>query len=255
MSRLSACNVSFEQNERVIIAPLDLQIKQGELIGIIGPNGAGKSSLIRLLSGFASPTQGEVLLGTRSLQQIKGEERATKIAYLPQVSRVEFPYSVSEVVSLGLTQHRAFTRNEKVAAIRASLQQLGIVHLEHRQINALSGGEQQLVHIARILAQETSIMLLDEPCSSLDIGHEAQLMNLLALQASQGKSIAVALHNLNTAAEFCSRLVLLNQGKVVATGAPKQVLTKHNLEALYPNNVAVTYNSQTGNPNILPIKL
>lgn len=253
MSGLSLSYAQFEHGTKRILEDITLDIGSGELLGIIGPNGAGKSTLLKLLSGYHHPNSGVCTLDKTPLAEISGEERAKRIAYLPQSSQVEFPYSVSEVVSLGL-RTAMLSRSEKIASINTHLALLNIEHLGKRQINSLSGGEQQLVHIARILAQQTEIILLDEPCSSLDIGHEAQLMNLLHQYSTQGKSVVVALHNLNTAAEFCDKIVLMDQGRVLALGKPSEVLIEAHLNHLYPHNVAVTSNPRTGNPNILPIK-
>ncbi|GAM64705.1 ABC-type hemin transport system [Vibrio ishigakensis] len=253
MSGLSLSQVSFERGNYRILQDINLEVGKGQLLGIIGPNGAGKSTLIKLLGGYHQPSLGQCTLDGNPLKNIGGEQRAKRIAYLPQSSQVEFPYSVSEVVSLGL-QNSALSRSQKIKSINQYLAKLDIEHLAQRQINSLSGGEQQLVHIARILAQKTDIILLDEPCSSLDIGHEAQLMNLLHGYAAGGKSVVVALHNLNTAAEFCDKILLMDKGNVIAFGKPSEVLVEEHLHRLYPHNVAITYNPQTGNPNILPIK-
>jgi iron complex transport system ATP-binding protein len=254
MTPLLACNLTYQIGQKTILNGIDFATGKGSLIGIIGPNGAGKSSLLKMLCGYLSPTSGHVELFNQDLSQISSLQRATQLSYLPQTTRVEFPYRVSELVSLGLVGYSG-TANVRLDKIDQVLSHLNILHLKDRDASRLSGGEQQLVHLARILLQDTPVVLLDEPCASLDVGHEAQLMNILYnLAATEDKTVIVALHNLNTAAEFCDRLLLLNEGVVLADGMPGLVLTQNRLQSLYPHAVSVTVNTRTGNPNILAVK-
>lgn len=247
-------DLSYRIGEKSILSEINIETSTGSLIGIIGPNGAGKSSLLKMLSGYLTPTTGCVELFNDNISQLSSKQRASKLSYLPQSTRVEFPYRVSELASLGLVGHRG-TQSDARQKIDEVLEQLEILHLKDRDASGLSGGEQQLVHLARILLQNSQVVLLDEPCANLDIGHEAQLMNILhSLATLEGKTVVVALHNLNTAAEFCDRLVLMNSGTLIADGAPETVLTQERLQALYPHGVSVTINQATGNPNILAVK-
>ncbi|CAM2947672.1 ABC transporter ATP-binding protein [Vibrio rarus] len=241
-------------NTKTILRHVSFELGLGSLVGIIGPNGAGKSTLLKHLSGYLSPQQGEVLLQGTSVSALPAQQRAKLISYLPQTNRVEFPYKVSEMVSLGLLDGHCLSTPEKQSKITQVLQRLGIESLQERTVDHLSGGEQQLVHLARILLQDTPLILLDEPSSSLDIGHEAQLMNILSSLTQEGKTVVVALHNLNTAAEFCDRLLLFGKGTLVADGTPQQLLTQDIIQGMYPYQVQVSINAHTGNPNILAVK-
>ncbi|OBT13518.1 iron ABC transporter [Vibrio sp. UCD-FRSSP16_10] len=253
-AQVTVSDLYVKFNQSVILDKVNFQLNAGSLVGIIGANGAGKSSLLKHISGYLNPMQGQVLIQGQEVFSLPSEQRARLLSYLPQINRVEFPYKVTEMVSLGLLNSEHLDKNSKKQKIQQVLKRLDIESLEDRQVDQLSGGEQQLVHLARILLQDTPVILLDEPSASLDIGHEAQLMNILYSLALEGKTVIVALHNLNTAAEFCDRLLLLNKGQLIADGTPQKVLTQQQIEGIYPFEVKVSTNSSTGNPNILAIK-
>ncbi|MFA0623467.1 heme ABC transporter ATP-binding protein [Vibrio breoganii] len=252
--RLSTVELCSQINGKPILQEINFEVEAGALIGVIGPNGAGKSSLLKHLSGYLTPSSGNVFIKGQSLGALSASERAAQISYLPQSNRVEFPYKVTELVSLGLVNNASLSIEEKKQKIAQALKRLDIEYLADRTVDHLSGGEQQLVHLARILLQDTPIILLDEPSASLDIGHEAQLMNILHSLVKEGKTVVVALHNLNTAAEFCDRLMLLQNGRLVADGKPDKILTQELIESIYPYQVQVSTNTMTGNPNILAVK-
>ncbi|WP_235868485.1 heme ABC transporter ATP-binding protein [Vibrio ezurae] len=251
---VQVADLSVSFNGTQVLQEISFELEKGSLIGVIGPNGAGKSSVLKHLSGYLPDSKGRVRLFGEPVSELPAHQRATLLSYLPQINRVEFPYKVSELVSLGLMNHHTLTKDDKKRRIKGALTRLNIQHLEDRRVNELSGGEQQLVHLARILLQDTPVILLDEPCASLDIGHEGQLMNILYSLAQEGKTVLVALHNLNTAAEFCDRLLLLNKGQLVADGMPSSILTQQQIQQIYPYEVKVSTNVSTGNPNILAVK-
>ncbi|GEA50173.1 iron ABC transporter [Vibrio inusitatus NBRC 102082] len=253
-SRLATVKLCSQINGKSILYGINFEVSAGALIGIIGPNGAGKSSLLKHLSGYLTASSGDILIQGRSIVELNSNERASLISYLPQSNRVEFPYKVTELVSLGLVNNPNLNVEQKKEKIAQVLKRLNIEILADRTVDQLSGGEQQLVHLARILLQDTPIILLDEPSASLDIGHESQLMNILDSLVNEGKTVVVALHNLNTAAEFCDRLMLLQNGKLVADGIPEKILTQELIQSIYPYQVQVSTNTLTGNPNILAVK-
>lgn len=251
---LIAKQLGYEQGQTKLLSNISFGVDEPQLVGIIGPNGAGKSTLLKLLSGYYEPSGGQVLLNDQNVHQIESNQRARQVSYLPQSNRIEFPYQVQELVGLGLLHARLSGKKAIERAIDGALSALDILHLKHRSIADLSGGEQQLVHLARILLQDTPVVLLDEPGASLDIGHEAQLMNLLHRLTTQDKTVLVALHNLNTAAEFCHRLLFVREGELLADGTPAEVLTQSRIESIYPDGVLVEPNATTGNPNVLTVK-
>ncbi|GEA59992.1 ABC transporter ATP-binding protein [Vibrio comitans] len=252
--RLNTVDLCAQINGKLILKEVNFEVSEGALIGIIGPNGAGKSSLLKHLSGYLKASSGDVFIQGRSIVELNSTERASQISYLPQSNRVEFPYKVTELASLGLVNNSNLNVDQKKQKIEQVLKRLDIENLADRTVEQLSGGEQQLVHVARILLQDTPIILLDEPSASLDIGHEAQLMNILHSLVKEGKTVVVALHNLNTAAEFCDRLMLLQNGKLLADGTPDKILTQELIQSIYPYQVQVSTNTMTGNPNILAVK-
>ncbi|GAD88725.1 putative ABC transporter ATP-binding protein [Vibrio halioticoli NBRC 102217] len=250
--KVAELSVSF--NGTSVLQNVSFELEKGSLVGIIGPNGAGKSSVLKHISGYLAPTEGRVCLFGEPVMELAADQRAALLSYLPQINRVEFPYKVSELIALGLVNNHALDKAQKKSQINKVLKRLNIERLEERSVDELSGGEQQLVHLARILLQDAPVILLDEPSASLDIGHEGQLMNILYSLAQEGKTVLVALHNLNTAAEFCDRLLLMHHGKLIADGVPSSILTQQQIQQIYPYEVKVSINSSTGNPNILAVK-
>ncbi len=252
---LQVSELEYQVAKNRLLKGVSFSITSGELVGIIGPNGAGKSSLMKCLSGFQPYTQGCVEIQGQNLKMLSHNQRALSMSYLPQYNEAMFPFSVIETIELGF-----YARQQQAALshfiikdnILAVLERVGIAHLQHRLVTELSGGERQLVHFARLLVQDAPLMLLDEPTASLDIGHESQLMNALRYECQQQKSALIAIHNLNTAAEFCDRLILLNQGEVMAEGKPNEVLTKKNMQMLYQDFVTVSRHSETGNAIVSP---
>lgn len=239
------------QNQRTLLDEISLQVHKGELVGIIGPNGAGKSTLLKSMIGYLPSELGVVELQGKHLNQLKPADRANLVSYLSQDSSDAFPFAVSEIVALGAyaKTHSIGNLNE---AIDLVLEDLDIHHLKDRIYTQLSGGEKQLVQFARMLLQDAPLMLLDEPTANLDIGHEFHLMHCLRQQCDSGKSAMVAIHNLNTAAEFCDRVLLINKGKLVASGAPEKVITQEMIGSLYSTAAFVATNPHTGSVNVLP---
>lgn len=243
-------------NQRTLLTDIDLSIQPGELVGVIGPNGAGKSSLLKTLVGLHRQSAGQILLNGRALDEYSAIERASHISYLAQSQDMSFSFRVKESILLGAHSRPSNTlisSRQLDRELADIAQQLDISHLLDRHLDQLSGGEQQLVHFARILIQNSPLMLLDEPTASLDVGHEAQLMNLLHQQCRGQRSALVAIHNLNSAAAFCDRLVLIHDGKIMADGMPEQVITQAGMQQLYGPSVLVSRNPMTGTTTVLPM--
>ena len=254
---LNVLNLSYQVGSKTLLKDISFSVNAGELVGVIGPNGAGKSTLMKCISGFQMYSQGDILIKGESLSSLTHIERALSMSYLPQYSEAAFPFSVMETIGLGFhakQQKELISKAVIKEQSQAALERVGIGHLSSRTVTDLSGGEKQLVHFARSLVQGTPLMLLDEPTASLDIGHESQLMNVLHKECQNGKSALVAIHNLNTAAEFCDRLILINQGEVMAEGKPNDVLCEENIRALYQDLVMVSHHAVTGNTIVSPYK-
>ncbi|AFG38284.1 heme ABC transporter ATP-binding protein [Spirochaeta africana] len=252
---LAAESLTYQVDGTALVDRVDLALRPGELTGLIGPNGAGKTTLLRLLLGYLAPTAGKVLLQQQDLHELPARQRARRIAYMGQHTPLPFPFSVAEVVEMGsfpvLGLGRAPGSSERRAAMEA-LHYVGLGGLADRSFPTLSGGEQQLALFARVLIQDTPVILLDEPTASLDLGHETRLLRMARELCSEGRSVLVALHNLNSAAEYGDRLLLMDRGRIVADGSPAEVLTEQQLEHHYHTPVRISTNQSTGSILVTP---
>ena len=237
-----------------VLSNVSASVNSGEMLGIVGPNGSGKSTLLRILCGLLRPRSGHVALDGKPLAAFSGMERARTLAFLPQSVNPAFALTVFEVVCLGRYPHiGAFgaPRAHDLEIARRCMQDTEIESLHAREFMDLSGGERQRVLLASILAQEPDILLLDEPTSALDIHHQIEIFALLKRLSSEGYGIAVVTHDLNLAARFCDRLLLLSaKHGTLAEGAPDAVLTEAMLTEAYSSSVRVTPHPFTGTPFI-----
>ena len=228
MARLDLVGVGAGYGRRVAIEGVDLSLAPGEVVAIIGRNGSGKSTLLKVAAGILRPASGRVLLDGEDLAAIPARRAARSIAGVAQEEDVDFPYSVRDVVSLGRIPHSgAFAResDRDRAAVEAALAALDLVELAERPIPSLSGGERRRAFLARALAQEPAVLLLDEPTAHLDLGHEAALLAVVrALARARDVAVAIALHDLNLVGLVADRVVLLDGGRVQAIGPPIEVL-------------------------------
>ncbi len=248
--------VSFGYRRDPVVREITMSISAGETLGIIGPNGSGKSTLMRLLSGVLEPTQGDVRLHDRPISSYTPIERAREIAVVPQETSIEFPFTVTETVLMGRAPHLggfAFEGDRDLEAATIAMRRTGVLHLADRSLHELSGGERQRVILARALAQNAAILLLDEPAAFLDIRHEVEIYDLLHDLKSEGKTVVSVLHDLNLAALYCDRVALLKEGRLIAAGAPADVITYPLLTEVYEVDVYVDRNDITGAINVLPL--
>jgi len=254
---LSANKLIFRYHREPVLDDVSLEIDQGSFVSIIGPNGSGKSTLLKNISAELTPEQGAVMLEKQDIFTINKKILAQSMAVVPQETGGEFAFTVWETVLMGRMPHqkRFQTDSEQDLAIAARAMELtNVWHLRNRLINQLSGGEKQRVVVARALAQEPRILLLDEPTSHLDLQHQLELLELLAdLNQSQGLTIIAVLHDLNLAARFSQKIFLLNRGRIFAYGDPAQVLTVDNIRKTYHIEVAVTASAISGGLNIIPL--
>ena len=227
---LCAEGASLTIQHKTLLQATDVQLVAGEITAICGPNGAGKTSLLRVLAGDASLSSGRVCLNDQSLAHWAATDRAQTLAVLPQHSSLEFAFAVEDVVALGRTPHNSGSQHDS-QVVSAALAAIDGEQLRQRNYMALSGGEQQRVQLARVLAQlwEPSPhgerhLLLDEPTASLDLAHQVLLLNVLKNFAAQGVGICVVVHDLNLAARMADRLLIMQNGSIVASGSPAEVL-------------------------------
>jgi iron complex transport system ATP-binding protein len=253
---LEAHHLCFRYSEAAVVDDVSFSLVRGEMLGILGPNGSGKSTLLRLLSGVLTPESGEVRAHGRPLITYSRRQLGQAIAVVPQDTVIEFPFSVSEVVLMGRSPHLggfAFEGDRDVEVAHQAMRRTGVLDLAHRSIHELSGGERQRVVLARALAQEASIMLLDEPGAFLDIRHTVEIYDLLQDLQREGRSIITVLHDLNLAALYCDRVALLKAGRLFRLGTPAEVITYAALTEVYETEVYVDTNDITGAVNVLPL--
>jgi iron complex transport system ATP-binding protein len=249
--------VSFAYRDRSVLERVSLEVVRGERFGLLGPTGSGKSTLVRLLSRVLEPASGRIVLGGRPLAEYSARALARRVAVVPQETALDFPFSVLEVVLMGRAPHLGglgFEGDRDLVAAEAAMASTGIADLAGRFFHELSGGEKQRVVIARALAQEPELLLLDEPTTFLDIRHVVEIFDLLsALSSERGITLVVVLHDLNLAALYLDRLGFLKHGRLHVCGTPETVLTYRTIREVYETDVYVHRNELTGKLNVLPL--
>ena len=248
-------NLQILRGRKIVLTDITLELNPREVLGVLGPNGAGKSTLLGALCGELPANQGSVWLDERELRDWTGTQRAQRLAVLPQVSTLDFAFRVEEVVGMGRLPHQSGrVRDDEIVA--AALQAADAGHLSGRSYLALSGGERQRVHLARVLAQlwpgeAGQTLLLDEPTSMLDPLHQHTTLQAVREFADRGAAVLVILHDLNLAARYCDRLLLLEGGRPVALDTPEQVLRPEPLKAVFGLEVLVQQHPERGHPLII----
>ena len=242
-------NVSFQYAERPVLDGVSFDVRRGDFLSILGPNGCGKSTLLRLMTGILKPQQGALFLDDRPLSGFHRKDLARLIGYVPQETAWLFPFTVMEVVLMGRTPYLhawGFEAERDLEIARYALQQTDVLHLENKPITAISGGERQRVLIARALAQEPALLLLDEPNAHLDLYHQIEVFRILQRQREQqGTTVVSVSHDLNLAAAFSSTLVLMTErspgtgNHVAACGPPAEVLTESSIQQVFHADVQV----------------
>lgn len=222
---LKAQQLGVTLGGRRIIAPVDLSLDKGEMVGLIGANGSGKSTLLRALAGLLPTEPGNILLNGKPLHLLPLSEVAQTMAYLPQSPECHWPLTADRVVALGRLPFQGSSIELDADHITRALSAVDALHLRERVITELSGGERARVFLARALAGDPTLLLIDEPAAGLDPFHQLQLMELLQSLAQEGRGVLVVLHDLGLAARFCQRLLVLHQGTLIASGTPECVLT------------------------------
>jgi len=253
---LSAERITFAYPGRPLFQDFSLALEGGGFAGLIGPNGSGKTTLLRILTGILRPASGKVRLFGDDISGLSERSRARRLAVVPQESRILFDFSVMETALMGRFAHLGIlgleTRND-VEVVMRSLREVGMDGAASRRLNELSSGERQRVLMARALAQEPRVILLDEPTSFLDLKHRLQTYEILSrLNRSRNITILIVSHDLNLAARYCRTLWLVQEGKLVASGSPSEVITPEAIRAVYSTEVEVGRDPRTGSPFVIP---
>lgn len=248
---LEVRHLSFSYGAHKVLKDISFDLQPGEFLSVLGPNGVGKSTLFRCILGLLTDYQGEILSDGESLKHMPRREMARRIAYIPQINRPTFGYTVLDTVLMGTTrQVSMFSQpgREQIAAARKALERVGAAHLTERDFSFLSGGEQQLVLVARAIAQQAEILIMDEPTSALDFGNQLRILQLVKELAGEGYGVLLSTHNPQHALSFATRILALSDGKVAALGNADEVLTPALVKQLY--HVDVTF-TQTQGANVL----
>ncbi|MFF1488997.1 ABC transporter ATP-binding protein [Streptomyces sp. NPDC058319] len=256
VSRLSADNVTLAYDQRVIAEELSVEIPDNSFTVIVGPNACGKSTLLRALSRMLKPSHGRVLLDGQVIQSMPAKQVARTLGLLPQSSIAPDGITVGDLVGRGRYPHQGILRQwsaEDERVVQESMEQTGVTALAERYVDELSGGQRQRVWIAMVLAQQTPLLLLDEPTTYLDIQHQIDVLDLCAdLHEEQGRTLVAVLHDLNHAARYATHLIALREGEVIAQGAPKEIVTAELVEKVFGLRCQVIDDPETGTPLVVP---
>lgn len=254
---LTLSGIEFRYDGIPVLQNVELKVEEGDFIGLIGPNGSGKSTLLKIISRVLRPHSGLVYLNGSLLESLTQKAIARDVAVVPQETQTAFAFSVFDVVLMGRFPHLGRLKNEGAEDIRIAreaLERTQTVHLADRLITELSGGEKQRVIIAQALAQKPRLLLLDEPTTHLDISHQLQILDLLAELNVGGLTVIAVFHDLNLAARFCKRLVLLNRGRIEVLGKAEEVFTPEIIRRVFKAEVVINRSPVTNSPYLTPIK-
>lgn len=250
----SCRDVWFSYNKLEVLRGVNCSIAAGEFLGIIGPNGSGKTTFLKLLDGELLPARGEVLLDEIPVLKMSRRQIAQKVAVVPQAQELTFRFSVLELVLMGRSPHLGllqFERRRDIEIAQWAMRMTNTAHIADRDLGELSAGERQRVFIARALAQETAMILMDEGTAFLDIGHQVEIMALMRqLNDERGITVVVVTQDINLASAYCDMILLFNAGRIHSTGAPDMVINEANIEEVYGLPVIVDENPETMRPRL-----
>lgn len=255
-ARLHAENITVGYDKRAISSDLTVAIPDGSFTVIIGPNACGKSTLLRGLSSLLKPTSGQVILDGQGISSYKTKEVARRLGLLPQTSLAPDGITVADLVGRGRYPHQKLLRQWTTAdetAVAAAMQATNTTELSTRLVDELSGGQRQRVWVAMSLAQETPLLLLDEPTTFLDIAHQIELLELFTELNTQGRTLVAVLHDLNHAARYGTHLIAMKDGAIVAEGAPREIITSELVEHVFGLPNVIIEDPVTGAPLVVPL--
>ncbi len=252
---VTARGVGVRRDDREILSGIDLEVRAGEVLALVGPNGAGKSTLLSVLSGDLTPAAGTVELDGRPIGSYRPLELARRRAVLSQANVVSFPFRVLEIVQMGRSPWiRTAELADDQAAVLEAIEATDIAHLLGRRFTTLSGGEQARVSLARVLAQRTPVVFLDEPTASLDLRHQEDVMRLARELAGVGRAVVVVVHDLSLAGAYADRIALLDAGRLDAVGSPAEVMTADRVGRAYGLEVQIHRVGASDRPIVLPLR-
>lgn len=258
MAKLVVDSITFSYDKKDVLKDVSLEADPGQLIGILGPNGSGKTTLLKCLNRILTPKKGFIKIDGTDINSFDRKELAKRVGMVPQHNEVGFAFTALEIVLMGRSPHLGRFESEKeedYKVVEKVMAQTNIKKFANRPITQLSGGEAQKVFIARALAQEPEILLLDEPTLHLDIAQQIEVMELLYKLREEGKLVISVLHDLNLAARYCDNLFLMKDGGIVGKGKPVEILTKKTLREVYQVEAWVGRHPQVAAPQVVPITL
>jgi len=251
-------NICASYREIKVLEDISFQVEKGEFLGIIGPTGAGKTTLLKVITGVKRLSAGEVILDGKNLNSLSRKQIARIMAVVPQSSFIPPLFTVEDVILMGRYPHqksRFVTTKEDIAIVEEIMEETNTIGFRNRLISELSGGERQEVIIARALAQEPKVLMLDEPTANLDIKHQMRILGIVSRLVKEGGITAImVIHDLNLASRFCNRLILLHNHKIHSQGEPKDVLTQENIKIAYDVEAEVIYNTSINSLQVVVIK-
>jgi iron complex transport system ATP-binding protein len=257
MSIMNVRDLRFSYGNMSVLKGVSMDFYQGTFYGVIGPNGCGKSTLLKNLYGYLTPESGEILIDGKDISDMKVRERSRHIAYVPQETVPGFNFSVFDMVAMGRNPYHSGMSSltkEDTSHIEEAMEETSVLELAEKNINELSGGEKQRVILARAFAQDSDIILMDEPVSMLDINHQVEIMDLAkSLADKRLKTIICVLHDLNLAAQYTQHIFIMSDGRVCGAGMPDGVLKSEILGEVYGVDVYVGENDITGKKIIIPL--
>ena len=249
--KLSIEKITYSINSKLIVDGVDLGVEEGSFVGLVGPNGCGKSTLLKNIYKVYTPDSGKVYIDGKDLAELSSRETALEMSVMQQENVVEFDMSVYDMVMLGRFAHQKMFGNDMAQEkkiVEDAIEEVGLTGYEQRSFLSLSGGEKQRTLVARALVQQAKLIILDEPTNHLDIGYQYQIMTILK---NQGLTVFSSIHDLNIAACYCDKIVLMKAGKIVDIGTPWEVLVPERIKELFGVDARITVNEVTTRPNIM----
>ena len=255
---LEASGIHVELGGQAILRDVEVTVRRGEVVGLVGPNGAGKSTLLRVVTGMLRPSAGAVAIEGDALGTLARRELAMRVAVVQQLPEAPPTMRVRDLVLLGRHPHLGLLARESrhdFDVVAEAMRRAGCDRFADRELGSLSGGERRRAFIARALAQEATLLLLDEPTSNLDAHAQVEILELVADLAAGGSGVLLIVHDLTLAAAYCDRVVLLDRGEVVAEGPPSEVVTSEHVQRVYGRGVTVLAHPVSGAPVVIPSRL
>ncbi|AFS79457.1 putative iron (III) dicitrate transport ATP-binding protein [Gottschalkia acidurici 9a] len=253
---ITITNLNWSYSEEAILKDINIDFYSNRIYGIIGPNGSGKTTLLKNISRALLPKEETIFLQDKDLTSFSNKELSKIVSYVPQNTNLEFEFSVMDIVLMGRSPYLKRFQSESESDIDIAVNAMKITntwHLRDKNIGQVSGGERQRAIIARALAQQTDIMILDEPVSQLDIQHQIEILDILKGLAENKKlTVILSLHDLNISSEYCEHLILMDKGKIFKSGTPEEIISEENINKVYNIRALTMKNPLTGKPHIIP---